>query len=298
MDVVISFPGFPHIVLARSVPAALEAYTLPGSTAYSVEEVFGSVLVQEIVHDSVNLHYIIIEAKTAFSIKTVFRTPYRQVQCMLEGKLAFLPAYYYRTQVVSGHMEIHFEQGQLYRLLVISRPVQPQSVQILQPLSPVMTAHVYTLLHTPYILTMQQFYLDTINVLWDEAHRQVVLTRPASLYPEETIINLHSIKAFIEEHAHMHFPIGTLAAKAGLNRQAFKQGFKALFGMGPYAYLLQYRLQQARREVKEGRKPLKQVARQAGYSNTGNFAKAFKRRFEMTPKEMRSISQYASKNIE
>jgi AraC-like DNA-binding protein len=58
--------------------------------------------------------------------------------------------------------------------------------------------------------------------------------------------------------------------------------------MGPGDYLLQYRLNQAKKLLITNRSPLHEVAQAAGFNDPFHFSKAFKKQFEISPSDFRA----------
>jgi AraC-like DNA-binding protein len=89
-----------------------------------------------------------------------------------------------------------------------------------------------------------------------------------------------------------HLP--ELASAAAMSRTAFATRFKALAGMGPLAYLAQWRMRLAQRRLAADTMPIGQVARAAGFGSDAAFSNAFKRMTGETPSQFRLKSQRAA----
>ena len=63
--------------------------------------------------------------------------------------------------------------------------------------------------------------------------------------------------------------------------------FAQLIGMPPIRYLTMWRLEIAKRYLRESRMSIPQIARAVGYESEEGFRRAFKREFEMWPAEWR-----------
>ena len=81
--------------------------------------------------------------------------------------------------------------------------------------------------------------------------------------------------------------IRTLSKKLFISEQKLTCGFKKKFGMTIGAYITQQRLLLAARLLSTTDLPVGDIARQAGYAHTSNFAKAFRRKYEKTPLQFR-----------
>lgn len=79
--------------------------------------------------------------------------------------------------------------------------------------------------------------------------------------------------------------LNELARKAGLNEFKLKSGFKKVFDNTVFGYLSDYRLEQAREMVDEGRKSFTDIADELGYSSLQHFSQAFRKKFGISPRE-------------
>ncbi|MBK9272726.1 MAG: helix-turn-helix transcriptional regulator [Saprospiraceae bacterium] len=77
-----------------------------------------------------------------------------------------------------------------------------------------------------------------------------------------------------------------LARQTGLNENQLKVGFREIYGMPPYQYLLNHRLDIARNMLLSGKHQVNEVADHIGYQNVSHFISAFKKKFGLTPKKM------------
>lgn len=86
------------------------------------------------------------------------------------------------------------------------------------------------------------------------------------------------------------YPYDTLAQMAertGLSLYKFKTGFKSLFGISPYKFLLSLRLHLARKLLRETRSSILDIAIKVGYSSREGFSNAYKSMFKISPSEDR-----------
>ncbi|MDM9382665.1 AraC family transcriptional regulator [Chlorogloeopsis sp. ULAP01] len=74
-----------------------------------------------------------------------------------------------------------------------------------------------------------------------------------------------------------------LAQLVGLNHHQLKQGFRKVLGHTVFGYLHNFRMEQARLLLSEGKMSVAEVANSVGYEHLGHFAGAFKQKFGTTP---------------
>ncbi|HML59477.1 AraC family transcriptional regulator [Solidesulfovibrio sp.] len=81
-----------------------------------------------------------------------------------------------------------------------------------------------------------------------------------------------------------------LARLSGINECKLKRGFVQLFGMTPYTYLRQARLEQACRYLESGSMGVCEACMAVGYTSPSNFISLFRRRYGLTPGEVRRLT--------
>ena len=94
-----------------------------------------------------------------------------------------------------------------------------------------------------------------------------------------------------------------IAKTVGLSRYQLIRAFRDYYGQTPHAYLLDYRIKQAKHYLQQGR-GLSQVALDLGFADQAHFQRHFKRRLAVTPKQYQAffhedrVSQSSSKSAE
>ena len=78
-----------------------------------------------------------------------------------------------------------------------------------------------------------------------------------------------------------------MADKTGMSVSYFRSQFSRQLDISPGKYLLDLRMNEATRLLRETLTPIKDIAELIGYSNIVPFYNSFKTRFKMTPKEYR-----------
>lgn len=79
--------------------------------------------------------------------------------------------------------------------------------------------------------------------------------------------------------------ITDLAKLIGVNQQKLKKGFKQVFGKTINQYLRDARLEAAKYMIMDGSNSIQDVAERVGYSNRGHFARKFREKYGMLPKD-------------
>jgi AraC family transcriptional regulator, arabinose operon regulatory protein len=81
--------------------------------------------------------------------------------------------------------------------------------------------------------------------------------------------------------------VAALAAQVGMAESSFTRQFRKATGTSPIAWLRQERIKQAKRRLLDSDDPIKEVARQVGYSDQYFFSKDFKKMTKLTPSQFR-----------
>lgn len=89
--------------------------------------------------------------------------------------------------------------------------------------------------------------------------------------------------AYIQKNYREPFRLADAAAAAGLSPSYFSAVFHQTMGISFSRYLTEYRLREAKRYLKTGELPVKQVAAVCGFSSYSYFVTAFKECFGYTP---------------
>ena len=106
---------------------------------------------------------------------------------------------------------------------------------------------------------------------------------------EEVFRALLDAKTFIDEHLTDNLTLDEISLKIGISKYHFLRVFKNAFGVTPYQYQKQKKLDQAFSYLKKGN-DIFETAIRLGYPDVQSFSKAFKLRFGQTPGSLRNIN--------
>lgn len=82
--------------------------------------------------------------------------------------------------------------------------------------------------------------------------------------------------------------LAQLAEEHEISVSHLQKLFKQVYGMPVYHYIKEYRLEQAAVELARSKKPITQIAQNAGYDNASKFSEAFRKRYGTTPSQYRA----------
>jgi len=108
---------------------------------------------------------------------------------------------------------------------------------------------------------------------------------PASSLKADTVARIHYAAEILRSHLEQPPCQVDLARQVGVSDRTLQKGFKAVFGMTPFAYLTRQRMNQAEQLLRQSDQTVAEVANLVGYANPAQFAAAFKRQFGVSPRE-------------
>lgn len=106
--------------------------------------------------------------------------------------------------------------------------------------------------------------------------------RPAPCQRPALVAGLVAARERLDDDPAATPTLAALAAAAGLSRYQFLRAFTRLTGLPPHAYLLQRRVQLARRLVRQGT-GLAEAAAASGFADQSHMTRCFVRSFGLTP---------------
>ncbi|MFZ8960596.1 MAG: helix-turn-helix domain-containing protein [Flavobacteriaceae bacterium] len=105
------------------------------------------------------------------------------------------------------------------------------------------------------------------------------------LVDEENVRKIRKAKAIIIERMAEPPSLETLSVEIGLSLKKLKEGFKQIYGDTVYSYLLEHKMEEARRMLASQKYNVNEVGLKLGYSTSSHFIAAFKKKFGTTPKK-------------
>lgn len=85
--------------------------------------------------------------------------------------------------------------------------------------------------------------------------------------------------------------LSELAKEIGMNEYNLKIGFKNVYGLPPFKYLQEHRLNLSKKLLSEGQWQVTEIADKIGYKSSSHFIEAFRKKFGNTPKKFMQKGQ-------
>ena len=156
-------------------------------------------------------------------------------------------------------------------------------------LSPAMSVVLYQIMNFNLHSSMKKLYYkakvyEVLSLLFNKPEDNDGETCPFKTDGEETTKIQHAKDILLKNMAEPP-TLQELSNEVGLNIKKLKQGFKQVYGDTVYGFLIDYKLEYARKLLDSGTYNVNEVGNKIGYSTASHFIAAFKNKFGTTPKK-------------
>src|ERR1700751_1941164 len=112
------------------------------------------------------------------------------------------------------------------------------------------------------------------------------------------MMSMRELQIWIVEHLQRKLLVDDLADRMSMSVRNFERIFAREVGTTPAQYVLQMRVEAARREVERTEKGLKQIASASGFGNVEVMRRAFVRLLGLTPSRYRDAAKHSNSDAE
>lgn len=99
----------------------------------------------------------------------------------------------------------------------------------------------------------------------------------------QELLRIGEVIGALEREFTRPWTIGEMCGMAHMSRSTFLRNFRRAMGQAPVEFLLERRLEAARRLLRDTDRPITEIAFEAGFSDSNYFARVFRRAAGMTP---------------
>lgn len=146
------------------------------------------------------------------------------------------------------------------------------------------------ILDCPYDEKTRMFYYDlkVRELLYQILETSFRRDTKSYYFKPFEIARIHEARKILENYVDKKpLSIKALSKQVALNEFKLKSGFKKYFNSGIFEWLMEYKMQHAKKLILTTNKPIKEIASLVGYPRTTNFITAFRRQFGVTPGALR-----------
>ncbi|HTS35470.1 MAG TPA: helix-turn-helix domain-containing protein [Candidatus Solibacter sp.] len=108
------------------------------------------------------------------------------------------------------------------------------------------------------------------------------------------MLSIRELQIWIAEHLQVKLSVEDLADRMSMSVRNFERVFTREVGTTPSQYVLQMRVEAARRQLEVTERGLKQVASTTGFGNIDVMRRAFVRLLGMTPRRCRELAKHST----
>jgi AraC-like DNA-binding protein len=309
------------------VPDRAGITAIRGGELYIIQGPFGSIFFQKIIAGGIEIWQGYYQLTHACTVRFLYRRSYTGIHAAIKGRqvyrvnggaeiafgpdecnLVLLPSIsveqcidqpgeylsldiFYPYGMLCRYLERHSLLGQLSsqyeaqipcmlgrQALSVSEEIGGVIRQLVQStVIDIMQAEIFALKSEELLIRLLGNHL-----LWIQGHTQLQNAQQQKMA---------DVKQYIESNYSEHFSIEQLARQFFMNATSLKNGFKELYGMGPFTYLQSIRMSIARDLLAKKTIPVGEIADACGYKNVSSFIKVFKRHYGVTPGKTKKIAK-------
>ena len=127
-----------------------------------------------------------------------------------------------------------------------------------------------------------------LMVIQAEAYDRASTKKSPLRIKSSDLERLYFAKEYMTEKVSNPPNLSELSKIIGMSEYKLKQGFKKTFNTTVFGYLADYRLRLAQQALQENQKNISEIAYDLGYSSPQHFTAAFKKKYGLPPRSMRT----------
>lgn len=323
MDLTIQTSSNEQILLAPGIPPGVAALRIPGSNSWSSENEHGIILFEELKTGPFTLRFTFFKMLRKITLHCRMQKPLVGSRIALKNNWRFSVGQAGEMKLHENQFSFFHQNGRGEKMIFekdkeyrsFDALCAPEKIAAMLTLFPALGEFVdktkgndaaflsrkgnWTAPETmdiirdirdcPFEGSMRDYYLE---------HRLeellfLLLVLALKKEPEEQqatddeVSAAHAAEKMILTDITQHYSIPAIAKKVHLNEFRLKYVFKQIFKSGIFEYLLQARMQEARRLLSQTNKPIKEIASLSGYQRLTSFITAFRKHFGYTPGSVR-----------
>ncbi len=159
-------------------------------------------------------------------------------------------------------------------------------------ITPSMQTALHQILNCPYHGLTRQLFLEgkameLMAYKLEQLESDTVKTKRHPVLKSDDVERIHYARDLLIKDVENPPDLVELARSVGLSRSKLHHNFRTVYGITPFDYLRNRRLEKAKISLDEGNLDVTEVAYSVGYSSLSHFTKVFKQYFGMLPSNYR-----------
>lgn len=126
-----------------------------------------------------------------------------------------------------------------------------------------------------------QLHLQMWNILFE--HLDLSSNTAGTRHLNHQQAQLQTMMQYIHDHYTEELTLEKIASSASISKSSALNIFNSFIHISPVAYLIQYRLTQAARQLHTTEKSVSAIAGETGFSDVGYFCRKFRQHYNMSP---------------
>jgi AraC-like DNA-binding protein len=322
MDLTILNSAHDELHLQPGIPPGVVALQIPGSDAWSYTDDSGTILFEELRTGPFVIRFTFFRFFKKMTLHAKMQQPPFGARIALKSKWLFKVGNNSEVKLNENQYALYnpghegekmvFEKGKEYRsfeafcppekmngliglfpelALMITKSNGTESFLVRNPMQ---TPHealdiMRDIPDCPFENAMRDYYLEhrldeLLFLLLALALKETTNDEEPN---EDEVKAAHAAEKMIMTDITKHHSIPAIARRVHLNEFRLKYVFKQIFKTGIFEYLLQARMQEAKRLLTQTDKPIKEIASLTGYQRLTSFITAFRKHFGYTPGSVR-----------
>ncbi len=313
---------YSSVAIELVAPAEFSALLLPGSKVSFAQGTFGKILLQDIHVKGLTILYNIYQVREDLALD--FRSYPGMLQTHValkndshydikgigdfyleEGRFNILDASHFEgTHFLKSNREYRSFHAicspeMLDRLLTIFPALEEwfasdsSRPRLLFKINPSLTAElkeiIDSIIYCTYTNDLRRFFLELkirqfLFLSMSPVGQEII---PVVGLSRRNIELIYESKRLLEKSFDQHTTIATIAKRTEMSEFKLKFGFKKIFGISLSDYLIQSKMEAAKKLLIETNSSLKEIASLTGYASIQSFLRAFKKYFHNTPGSFR-----------
>jgi AraC family transcriptional activator of pyochelin receptor len=329
MDLTIQTSANEILPLRRVLPSAWPSNVrrIPGSEAWTADGDFGTIFMEEFRSGPFTIRFTFFRLLKKMTLYCTSQVPAVCTRIATKnnwrfsvgstGDVNLREGQFALFRVGTGKEKIVFEKGKEYQSFdafcppgkleglialfptlheFLDKPINGKHSFLVQKpnwIAPEAMDIVKDIPECPFDNSLRDYYVENrLEQLFFILLALALKAEPEETEPlEDEIIAAKAAEKIILSDIRHHYPIPVIAKRVHLNEFRLKYVFKRIFKTGIFEYLLQARMQEAKKLLSQTDKPIKEIASLTGYQRLTSFITAFRKHFGYTPGSVRRTSK-------